>query len=73
VWVNDIDWTVLPLDADIGKGGTTTCEVAFEDQPFAYYAGPRAGPVPLCARPGVPAAKMVSNYDAVHQAQRASG
>jgi hypothetical protein len=24
VWVNDIDWTVLPLDADIGKGGTTT-------------------------------------------------
>jgi len=48
VWVNDIDWTVLPLDADIGKGGTATCTAAFEDQPFAYYAGPWAEAMWTC-------------------------
>lgn len=43
VWVNRTDWTALPLDADTGKGGTTTySDSSFEAQPFIAFAGPWA-------------------------------
>src|SRR4051794_32843119 len=43
IWINDADWNAFPLDADLGKGGTTTySNVRPEMTPFIAFAGPWA-------------------------------